>query len=173
MDKLPTPILSRTYRRTAFIQTTYQKFISATQFNDLFDDSPLEDKLWIELKKKEIPAERQEYVEGTEGKYFLDFTVYCGKGDLDMETDGDTFHTDREHVTQDNIRDNDLETLGWKILRFNSSQVMEKMEDYCLPKVIDNINNLGGPEEGRVVPRKIAVGDGDVFFQQSLFDDKD
>lgn len=163
------PLVSRKPRRNPFIKTTHDKFMNAIEFNDLFDDSPLEDELWSELKKRKIPAERQDIVQGREGIYYLDFAVYCEKGDLDIETDGDTFHTRKNQVTKDNIRDNDLETIGWKILRFNTSQIREEMRVYCLPKIVTNINNLGGPSEGRVIPRKLS-SDGTPFLQDSLFD---
>lgn len=163
------PLVSRKPRRNAFIKTTYEKFMNASDFNDLFDDSPLENELWTELKKRKIPAERQDMVQGREGLYYLDFAVYCEKGDLDIETDGDTYHTSKDQVTQDNMRDNDLETLGWRILRFNTLQIREEMQAYCLPKVVTNINNLGGPSEGRVVPRKLS-SDGTPLLQDSLFD---
>ena len=45
------PIPSRLPRRIIFIPTTLDKFNLAEQLNDLFDDSPLEDLLWRELKE--------------------------------------------------------------------------------------------------------------------------
>ena len=55
----PIPILSRRWRRIVFIPTTWDKFNTAW-INDLYDESPLEDRLWAELKRHKIPAERQE-----------------------------------------------------------------------------------------------------------------
>ena len=60
--KRTAPIISRKFRRVVFIQTTYDKFAAATELNDLFDQSPLEDRLWKEFKKRNIAAERQEFV---------------------------------------------------------------------------------------------------------------
>ena len=45
------PILSRRLRRIVFIPTTMEKFQSAVEINDLYDESPLEDKLWAALKR--------------------------------------------------------------------------------------------------------------------------
>ena len=63
--------------------------------------------------------------------YALDFVFYCAKGKLAVETDGDAWHGDRSRIPQDNLRDNDLETAGWKLLRFNTLQLNDAMVDYC------------------------------------------
>lgn len=170
LQKLPKPIYSRRYRRIVFIPTTWEKFTKAVEINDLYDESPLEDRLWAELKRVEIPAERQELVAVEGRNYFLDFAVYCTAGGLDVETDGDTWHADRARIAEDNRRDNDLETAGWKVLRFNSCQIAEQIADYCLPIIVKNVNKLDGPEEGRFLPRQIDLQSPGTQ-QLSLFDD--
>lgn len=59
VDTLDNPITTNRPRRLVFIPTTWHKFIHAEKLNDLFDDSPLEDKLWGEFKRLEIGVERQ------------------------------------------------------------------------------------------------------------------
>jgi len=141
---LPKPILSRRWRRIIFIQTTYKKFLNAVEVNDLFDGSRLEDKLWAEFKRNGVSAERQEVVKVDEKFYFLDFAIHCKKGKLDIETDGDKYHHHPEYATKDNLRNNDLTSNGWSVIRFDSFQIKEKMEAYCLPTIMTNINKLGG-----------------------------
>ncbi len=141
---LPKPILSRRFRKIVFIKTTYNKFINAIEVNDLFDGSNLEDKLWAEMKRKMISAERQQVVKVDEKFYFLDFAIHCKKGKLDIETDGDRYHHNPEAAAKDNVRNNDLTSNGWNVIRFDSSQIHEKMETYCLPTIMTNINKLGG-----------------------------
>ena len=87
-----------------------------------------------------------------------------------METDGGKWHGDRARIPEDNRRDNDLETGGWKLLRFNSHTLNEQMTEYCIPEIIKNVEKLGGIDEGRVVPRDITT---DPFRpkQMGLFDD--
>ena len=70
----------------------------------------------------------------------------------------------------DNRRDNDLETVGWRVLRFNTTHIREKMEKYCLPTVVDNINRLGGAEEGQLAGRRFDL-DAPRGYQQLLLDD--
>ena len=142
-----------------FITTTWDKFNRAVEINDLFDDSPLEDRLWSEFKRLRINAERQELVTINQINYFLDFAVYCEGGKLDVETDGDTYHDGIKNSSVDNVRDNSLSTVGWRVLRFNTHQVQEKLADYCVPKVVENINRLGGLERKDEISRKIVLTD--------------
>ena len=170
LRRLDKPILSRRRRRIVFIPTTWEKFKDAVEINDLYDESPLEDRLWAGLKRLQIAAERQEFVRVSERDYVLDFAVYCTAGKLDVEADGDSWHADPKRIPLDNLRDNDLETAGWKLLRFNGCQIREEMAEYCLPTIVDNIKNIGGVDEGRLVPREINPHDPGTY-QLGLFDD--
>ncbi len=66
------------------------------------------------------------------------------------------------------LRDNDLETRGWKILRFGERQIPEQAADHCISTAAESINVLGGVDESRVIPRKINLDPGS--YQPSLFD---
>ena len=170
LERLPQPILSRRWRRIVFITTTWQKFVNAAEINDLYDESPLEDRLWAEFKRLEISAERQRFVRVKERTYALDFAIYCASGKIDVETDGDTWHSDPERIPLDNLRDNDLATAGWKILRFNTHHIREEMAEYCVPTIVESINRLSGIDEQRLVPRKISPDVPGGLRQISLFE---
>lgn len=157
IDKLFTlhkPILSRRWRRIVFIQTTYNKFKNAIEINDLYSGSKLEDILWAECKRNKIAVERQERVIVDGKYYFLDFAVHCKNGKLDIETDGDKWHHNAKGAEKDNLRNNELESSGWKIIRFNSYQIREKIEDYCIPTIKTNINHLGGIDFEKVLMKR-------------------
>lgn len=172
--RLPAPIFSRRFRRITFISTTWDKFINAVEINDLFDASPLEDLLWAQLKRLQIHAQRQEHVTVKRKNYFLDFAVHCAKGKIDIETDGDTWHANPQKARLDNVRDNDLESVGWQSLRFSTKQIREEMEEYCVPTIVKTINNLGGvQEEDQYIPRKVNLKTPPRTYQLSLFDDYD
>lgn len=168
IQTLPKPIYSRRFRRIIFIPTTWEKFVNASEINDLFDESSLEDKLWAEFKRHNILAERQEFVIARKNNYALDFAIYCAKGNIDVETDGDFWHANPEKAEQDNLRDHDLNTEGWKVLRFTEKQILEKAANYCVETVVENVNKLGGVDEGKVIPRKITLDSSS--YQPSLFD---
>lgn len=172
LRKLAAPIFSRRRRRIVFIPTTWEKLIHAVEINDLYDESPLEDYLWACLKRWQIGGARQEYITVKKQHYALDFAIYCAQGKLDIETDGDTWHANPERAVQDNLRDNNIETAGWKVLRFSTPQIREQTETYCLPTIAENINKLGGiEEEGKSIPRKINLNLPAGSKQLNLFDD--
>ncbi len=171
LKRLPHSIPSARRRRIVFIPTTWEKLMDAAEINDLYDDSPIEDLLYKELKRAGIPAERQEYVEAHGREYCLDFAVYCQRGELNIETDGDMWHANARQAPLDNLRDNDIETLGWRLLRFNGAQVREQMTAYCIPTITRAINTLGGiAQAGDALPRKFRMDDG-TPCQTDLFEE--
>jgi very-short-patch-repair endonuclease len=70
----------------------------------------------------------------------------------------------------DNLRDNDLEMNGWRVLRLNTHHIREQLEEYCLPTVVENINRLGGAEEGQLAGQRFDL-DSPGGYQQLLLDD--
>jgi len=143
LERLPNPIISKRGRRILFIPTTLEKFRAAKEINDLFHDSPLEDKLWYEFKREQIEAERQYCVAEEKVRYYLDFAIFCDRGGIDVECDGDTWHSRPETIVKDNTRNNFLTSRGWSVLRFSSKEINSNMPD-CLYKVEDTANILGG-----------------------------
>ena len=170
LQRLPRPILSRRWRRIVFIPTTWHKFMNAVEINDLYDESPLEDRLWAELKRLKIAAERQYFVKVKDRQYALDFAIFCDRGKIDVETDGDTWHADPARIPLDNQRDNDLTSLGWAILRFNSHQIREAAVEYCVPTIMESINRLGGLITGGIIPRTFDPSDPEGPRQLTFFE---
>ena len=170
LEQLARPIVSRLWRRIVFIATTWQKFIAAAEINDLFDDSPLEDRLWAEWRRLHINDERPWYLKLSRKGYMLDFAAFCRNGQIDIETDGDTWHSERAQIAADNERDNSLQAGGWHVLRFNSKQIQESAADYCIPSIAATINRLGGLNDEGVVARKFYTSADGVGQQLALFE---
>jgi very-short-patch-repair endonuclease len=168
LEKLERPIVSRRWRRIVFIPTTAAKLFSAAQINDLFDDSPLENKLWDRLKELRIDAERQWEEKVGKARYMLDFAVFCRAGKLDIETDGDLYHHNPEYAAKDNERNNALTSANWRVLRFNKAQVQENRAEYCVASIAENIRRLGGLDDQALVPRKYHATSDGVAQQLSL-----
>jgi len=124
LKKLSDPIVSSKPRRIVFIPTCYSKFELANNINDLFHGSPLEDRIWKKLQEEKIPAERQYDIKISGKAYKLDFAVFCKKGNVNIECDGDTYHISKEKSVKDNERNNLLTQIGWSILRFNTKQIL-------------------------------------------------
>ena len=170
VQMLPQPIRSLRPRRIVFIPTTWQKLITATDFNDLFDDSPLEDDLWASLRAWQIRAERQWTEDVGSQRFLLDFAIFCNSGKIDVETDGDSYHIGVAEGERDNRRNNALATAGWQVLRFNTIQILEKTADYCVPEILKTINRLDGLEEEAAAPRIFYPTDGGTAQQLSLLE---
>lgn len=167
---LPQPIRSLRPRRIVFIPTTWQKLITATDFNDLFDDSPLEDDLWRSLRDWRIRAERQWTIDVGSQRFLLDFAIFCNGGKIDVETDGDSYHIGKEEGGRNNLRNNALATAGWQVLRFNTAQIQEQTADYCVPEILKTINRLDGLEEESIAPRLFYTSDEGTAQQLSLLE---
>ncbi len=167
---LPQPIRSLRPRRIVFIPTTWQKLITATDFNDLFDDSPLEDNLWRSLRSWQIRAERQWMEDVGSQRFLLDFAIFCNGGKIDVETDGDSYHIGKEEGGRDNLRNNALTTAGWQVLRFSTAQIRERTADYCVPEILKTINRLDGLLDESAAPRIFYQTDTGTAEQLSLLE---
>lgn len=100
-----------------------------------------------------IQAERQWEIFANQKRYYLDFAIFCANAPIAVETDGDTWHTIPEQANQDYIRQNALESRGWHVLRFNSKEISDAMETYCIPEILNTINSQGGLSDDGLVPR--------------------
>jgi len=156
---LPEPIISRRLRRILFISTTFMRFRQAKEINDVFHESPIEETFWDALKAERIEAERQ-YMVGTSGWFFyLDFALFCRERNIDVECDGDEFHSKIEHVKQDKKRNNLLESQGWAVLRFTTDDIRRNLGDViALTKA--TVNQYGGLQDANNpgIFRQLALG---------------
>ena len=155
-----TPIVSYRPRRLVFVPSTMEKFEKAEQINDLFDESPLEDRLWKALKYIGILAERQWKVVIQDNNYYLDFAVFCKNGKLAIETDGYKFHYDsKEKIDKDTWRQNEIELDDWRFLHYTSKQVKDDWTPY-LSQIEQKISQLGGMESPELFERKVREEQG-------------
>ena len=143
IKKLPHPIPSKEWRRIIHIPTSRQKLLTAKEINDLWDTSPLEEKMYQALKKQRIAAERQFYVAVGGKKYYLDFGIFCRKGKIDVECDGEEYHILPEALTKDRQRNNQLTSFGWQVLRFSGKEIIRDIKE-CVNIISKTIYNLGG-----------------------------
>jgi len=171
LKQLDHPIPSYRPRRLVFIPTTWAKFESAEQINDLFNESPLEDLMWKELKTLRIKAERQWVLPIEKSLYYLDFAVFCNNGFIDIETDGDTWHATKERIASDNTRNNKIAQMGWQVLRYNGEQLHSSMRE-CVHRVRETIKTLDGLSDDGLVPRIIYQHENQTVQPLSLFDQK-
>ncbi|MEO0091757.1 MAG: hypothetical protein ABIK61_03490 [candidate division WOR-3 bacterium] len=96
LRRLPKPIVSKHWRRITFIPTTLSRLFSAEEINDLWCTSPIEEILYKKMKREKIPAERQFFVYETKTPYCLDFAIFCRDGKLNVECNGDEYHSQKK-----------------------------------------------------------------------------
>ncbi|WP_035558086.1 endonuclease domain-containing protein [Hymenobacter sp. IS2118] len=144
VQELAQPIVSYRGRRLLFVPTTWAKFSQATEVNDLFHESPLEDVFWQELRRQNLPAERQVLLRTNGKNWVCDFVFYCAKGNVDVECDGDTYHMSPEAVIYDKARNNEIAAAAdWDVLRFTTRHIEQEMP-WAIGLVKQKIDRLGG-----------------------------
>jgi very-short-patch-repair endonuclease len=143
LQRLPNPIPSRRWRRIVFIATSLERLMHAQEINDLFKLSYIEEKLYATLQDAGLPAERQFFVREGGSGYMLDMAVFCRDSNLDIECDGDQYHSGRDKADEDRERDNTLTTAGWHILRFSGRRILRDT-GHCLDTVKSTVRRLGG-----------------------------
>jgi very-short-patch-repair endonuclease len=89
------------------------------------NSTPAEQILWRYLKGKQMLGYKFRRQFGI-GKYIVDF--YCPRLKLVIEVDGDT-HFDSKNIQRDHIRQQDIESLGIKVIRFTNTEVYENLEE--------------------------------------------
>ena len=145
LQRLSQPIPSKRLRRVTFITTTLEKFQTAQEINDLFHTSPIEDLMWEALKVAEIQAERQYEIRERDTNYDLDFAVECSDGaKIDIECNGDTYHSTKAARDRNRRRNTYLTTGGWLVQRFGTDEIRNDIRG-CIDQVRTLINQHGGP----------------------------
>lgn len=146
LEQLQKPIPCRLGRKIVFIQTTKTKFLSATEINYLFNESPLEDTFFNALNTERIPSERQ-YEIPIDGKSrYLDFAIFCNANNIAVECDGNIYHDSPDQVHNDKYRDNELKGEGWSVMRFTTKMINEDLKNsiFTLSKAINSQGGLKG-----------------------------
>jgi hypothetical protein len=83
--ELARPIISLRWRRVTFIHTTWDRFVDATEINDLFvEGGEYVDRLYAALKEHGIQPERQYRVEEPGVEYEVPLAVLCKNGRIDI-----------------------------------------------------------------------------------------
>lgn len=140
---LPNIIHSARHRRILFINTSYWHLRNAKEINDLFYESPLEERLWEVMKEGKINAERQFFIQTEENFYILDFALFCKLRNINIECDGNKFHLESEYVIKDKSRNNKLESLGWSVLRYTTKDIRKDLGN-VVSQIKETINRYGG-----------------------------
>jgi very-short-patch-repair endonuclease len=143
---LPKPIVSRRGHRILFVPTTEEQFFSeSTNFNKVFKNSYLEARMTDIMEDMNIVFEREFAIHVDDNrKYHLDFAIFCKKGKIDIECDGDTYHMGYDNVYYDKTRNNELESIQWKVLRYTTKHFQETGEKHIRKTMYKTIKDFEG-----------------------------
>lgn len=103
-------------------------------------ESPIEHAFWsagyFELSKhgRLTPQVRA-------GRYYLDFALKAPTFKLAIETDGHDYHNTPEQKDADDQRDRDLQSCGWRTIRFSGSKVY-KNASWCVLETVRVIRGI-------------------------------
>lgn len=143
LQPLPKPIRSNKARRLIFIPTTTKKLFHAEEINDVFNASPLENKLYEQFKQHNIHTERQLTVQIKRSRFILDFAIFCKERNINVECDGDSYHLSPEQIKVDKVRNNYLASSGWQVLRFSTYEIADHLPE-TVRTVQESIQEYGG-----------------------------
>ncbi len=90
--------------------------------------------LWAKIRVKQIKG-YQFYRQKPIGDYIVDF--YCPKTKLVIEVDGSQ-HLSGEIIENDRIRDEYMNSLGFRVLRFSNTDVLANI-DGVVESIIENM----------------------------------
>ena len=111
-------------------------YIDTKKESEIIFDSNMEERFYNSLKMNNIKVIPQYWVRVKDTKpYRLDFALFINNNRYDIEIDGDKSHSKKDDY--DILRDIHLRMEGWKVRRFQSSNINNNLSD-----VIDQINRF-------------------------------
>jgi very-short-patch-repair endonuclease len=138
--KLKAPIINKNKMRVSFKFTNFEKLYESKNIGDLFDISDIEGKIESVLKDMGIEYKREFVVKTKNGKgYRLDFALFTGNKKIDIECDGEKWHSLKAQRIIDKKRDAELKKTGWTILRLKEKEIVNNI-DLCIKKIRLKIN---------------------------------
>jgi len=90
--------------------------------------------LWSRIRRKQLKG-FQFYRQKIIGDYIVDF--YCPAAKVVVEVDGGQ-HYEEEGVQKDKVRDQYMEKLGFRVMRFSSRDVFKNLDGILLT-IYDNL----------------------------------
>jgi hypothetical protein len=136
LERLPRPIPSRKWRRLAFLYTTGERLLAATELNDLIVQSAEREILWQALRERGLAAERA-YAPAPGGE--IDLALLCALGQLGIAV-GASQKADGPQKLK--------ERAGWHYLTFSEAAVNDDLPSVV--KAIEaGVQALGGPAEDK------------------------
>ncbi len=133
--RLRHPILNENKLRVSFKYTTFGNLYSSKNLGELFDIPDIEGKIERILQELKLDYSREYVVKTHLGKiYRLDFCIFIEGEKIDLECDGEKWHSLKMQRIIDAKRDEELRDMGFKILRLKESEIVNDI-DLCKKKI--------------------------------------
>jgi len=127
LSQRPAPIRSRHPRRIVLLPTTWERFVMASDLNDLAAGDPDDDALYGRLTGEGLRPERSYYVRGANAYYFTDFAFLCRKGNVQVDVEPSESSSHRLYVARpDGIAQ---PADGWTALRLSRFDITRRQEE--------------------------------------------
>ena len=124
LQQLSRPILSLRWRRITFVHTTWDRFVDASEINDLFiEGAPYVDRLYYALREAGIQPERHYRIREGGKQYIADLAIPCRTGTVGVV-----------------VWDEDGPAAA---VHLRPGQVTSDLTD-CLSRVVDEVEHHGG-----------------------------
>ena len=152
--KLHQAVLNNTGSRVCFGYATLRRLARAGNVLGLFNVFPIENMMCAALRNSGVSFHREHVIRrGGKIKYRLDFALFCRKGKLDIECDGQSGHSTPAQRAKDAQRDKWLKRQGWATLRFGGYEIVNNLKG-GLREINTAIKKLGGLRD-RANPRSL------------------
>jgi len=141
--RLPAPVRNISLRRVTFAYTALRHLFESHDVLEVFGVPPIERMMATAFASAGVPALPEFTVSGPDARYRLDFAIFCSRGPLAVECDGEDFHGMPRQRRRDRIRDARLRKMGWTVLRLREGAIV-KSPAACLHRVAATVRRLGG-----------------------------
>ena len=129
LRQLDRPIVSLRWRRISFIHTTWDRFVDASEINDLYvEGEPYVDRLYYALREAGILPEREYLIREGRVSYQVDMAIPCQDGMLPI-------------VVGDRV--------GPSAALYLSAERVAGDPDNCARVIQEMVEHYGGPMKGR------------------------
>ena len=141
--KLAEPVRNISVRGVTFAYTSLRRLFESHDVLEVFGVPPIETIMKRQFQAAGIPACPEFTVSGAEARYRLDFAIFCARGPLAVECDGEDFHGHPAQRRRDRVRDARLRKTGWTVVRLTERAIVRSPAG-CLRRVRVAVNRLGG-----------------------------
>ncbi len=128
--KLEKPIVNNDKMRVSFHYTTLKKIMETRTINQLFNIPAIEEMVKVMLEDLNIDYKREYILRINKDKFYrLDFAIFTNNRKIDIECDGEKWHSIKAQMEKDRVRDNDLISFDWEVIRLKEKFIINKKNE--------------------------------------------